>query len=353
MAEILGLGVTHQPTLTAESVKALSLPRTLADPGMPPHLRDPANWPERMRREWSNDQGEKHAREHRAAIVDELRKARAVLDEFQPDVVIAFGDDQYENFREDVIPPFCVLAYDQHEFTPWMKGTANSSGAANYWNEPADKKFVVKGHKAAAKRLVTGLLEQSFDVSYAYRPLHVQLGHAFRNTVMYLDWDRKGFPYAYVPFAVNCYGRTVIKDRGYLAKVGETPTEDELDPPSPSPTRCYDLGAACVRALADSPWRVALIASSSWSHAFLTAKHYYLYPDHDADEALYRALQVADYATWRKTTLADVEASGQHEMLNWFCLVGAMAELGRKPDYTSYLESSVMNSNKVVATFRP
>ena len=34
---------------------------------------------------------------------------------------------------------------------------------------------------------------------------------------------------------------------------------------------------------------VALIASSSWSHAFLTPKNHLLYPDVEADRALYRA----------------------------------------------------------------
>jgi hypothetical protein len=104
--------------------------------------------------------------------------------------------------------------------------------------------------------------------------------------------------------------------------------------------------------MAESPWRVALNASSSWSHAFLTEKTYHLYPDHEADEALYRALQAGDYRTWRERSLAAIEDSGQHEMLNWYCLVGAMAELKSEPDYAVFLGSSVMNSNKVFATFR-
>jgi hypothetical protein len=51
--------------------------------------------------------------------------------------------------------------------------------------------------------------------------------------------------------------------------------------------------------------------------------------------------------------LSSVEDAGQHELLNWFCLIGAMAELGRRPDYATYIESSVMNSNKVIAAFHP
>jgi len=346
VAEILGLGITHQPPLATEPVKPLSLRLTLQDPGLPEALRTPDGWPENMRREWGTDEGAAHAREHRAAIVAALREARAVLDEFRPDVIVVWGDDQYENFREDVIPAFCILAYDRVVFAPWENGPP-----ANHWDEPKDKSFVVDGHQAAAKYLAGRLLSDGFDVAYAYRPLHVPLGHAFRNSVLYLDWDRTGFPYALIPFSVNCYGRHIIERKGYLANMLSTPSEEELDPPSPTPRRCFDLGAACARAFRDSPWRVALVASSSWSHAFLTQKNHYLYPDHAADQELYRALIAGDFDVWRERTLEEVEASGQQELLNWFCLVGAMAELGRRPEVAAYFESSVMNSNKVIATF--
>ncbi len=35
-----------------------------------------------------------------------LAKARAAIDEFKPDFVVIWGDDQYENFKEDIVPPF-------------------------------------------------------------------------------------------------------------------------------------------------------------------------------------------------------------------------------------------------------
>ena len=135
--------------------------------------------------------------------------------------------------------------------------------------------------------------------------------------------------------------------------LSEFPSEDQLDPPSPAPWRCFDLGAACARVAEKSPWRVALIASSSWSHAFLTRKHYLLYPDIDADRALYNALQVGDYAAWRERPLSAVEDSGQQEILNWMCLMGGMKELGRRPSETSYVESWIFNSNKCFAVYPP
>lgn len=67
------------------------------------------------------------------------------------------------------------------------------------------------------------------------------------------------------------------------------------DPPGPSPKRCMEVGAATVRALQDTPWRVAMIASSSWSHAFLTEKTHWLHPDMEADRARFEEFRIADW----------------------------------------------------------
>jgi len=53
--------------------------------------------------------------------------------------------------------------------------------------------------------------------------------------------------------------------------------------PAPSPARCFDLGQALARALKPSPWRIALIATASFSHAFLTKKNHFFYPDMESD----------------------------------------------------------------------
>jgi hypothetical protein len=349
MGEILGLGITHYPSFLPRQPGPSSLRRLLKDPGLPERYRTPDGWPETMRREWGDDEGAAFAEQHRRDVIDEIRKARATLDAFEPDFVVIWGDDQYENFHEDVVPAFCVLAYDEIAFQPW----AAFGDRPNAWDESADKTFHVKGHREGAKFLAGRLIEGDFDLAYAYRPLHAKLGHAFTNSVLFLDWDRRGFDHPIVPFAINCYGRRIIASHGYMESLENPLSEADFDPPSPSPARCFSLGAACARVLAESPWRVALMASASWSHAFLTRKHKFLYPDTPADRALFTALESADYDAWRATPLARIEESGQHELLNWFCLVGAMCELDRRPDSAVFFESNIMNSNKVVATFAP
>src|SRR5438034_565833 len=67
---------------------------------------------------------------------------------------------------------------------------------SNAWGESPDTVFHIKGKREAAKYLARGLLGEKIDVAYAYEPLHYDgFAHAFLNTVMFLDWDRKGFEY--------------------------------------------------------------------------------------------------------------------------------------------------------------
>jgi hypothetical protein len=94
------------------------------------------------------------------------------------------------------------------------------------------------------------------------------------------------------------------------------------------------------------------MASSSWSHAFLTEKTQWLYPDLEADRVLLEELRAGDYDTWRDLPLKQLESSGQHEVLNWVCLAGAMAELGAKMKLVDWIETWMFNASKCLAVFR-
>jgi hypothetical protein len=354
MGEILGIGLSHYPPLSGLDEDMAGILRwTLDDPSIPDERKDPSNWPEQMQREWGDDRGVARATQHRRALVSGFDRVRAALDAFAPDLVVIWGDDQYENFREDIIPPFCVLAYEDLKVTPWASAQHSSTmeGRSNIWGESPDTSFIVRGHRDAGLHLVAKLLDENIDVAYSYEPLHHEgFAHAFLNTILYLDYHRRGFPYPVVAFPVNCYGRRVISYRGFISRFAD---QTPFDPPSPSPRRLMDLGAAAARTLRDSPWRVALIASSSWSHAFLCDKTWRLYPDMDGDRRLFAALQSADYTTWEQVSLDALEDAGQQELLSWFALIGAMQELGRSATWATMVESYIFNSNKVFASFEP
>jgi hypothetical protein len=350
LGELLGVGMTHFPPLAwGDDTFAASLRFALDDPDLPEALREPAGWPAAMREEWGADGGAVAAVRHREALVRGCDRVRAAIDEFAPDALVVLGDDQYENFREDVVPPFTVLAYGDRRCSPWDPAESARPNPANAWNEPPDASFVVRGRPDIARRLVEVLLADEIDVAYAYEPLHHPgLGHAFMNTVLFLDYHRTGFDHPVIPIAVNCYGRRVVSRRGFMSRLA---FDAPFDPPSPSPARVMKLGAALARAVLASPWRIALVASSSWSHAFLCDHTYRLYPDTPADRRLYEALVASDWDSWRKVGVDDLELAGQQELLNWFALAGAMEEVGARPLWSELVETTVFNSNKVFAAF--
>ena len=346
MAELLGIGCTHGPHLQfPDEHMADILRRHLENPNTPDAQRDPKCWPAAMRQEWGDDEGLSAARRHRATLVEGFRRARQALDAFAPDFVLVWGDDQYENFKEDLVPPFGVYALDEVPMEPYkpspMVGTKE-----NVWGQPPDAHLTLKGHQEAGAYLAAALIDEGFDVTCSYKLLHATTAnHAFVRTAVYLDYDQAGagFPYPLLPFHVNCYGSNLWDN----VRGGQRP--DAPAPPSPKPWRCYDLGRAVARVLRQSPWRVALVGSSSWSHAFLTAKNGYLFPDVESDRRRLEDIRAGRLAAWRDLTADEIHDNGQHEMLNWICLAGAME--GRRAEVLAFAETYLFSSCKAVVLF--
>ena len=213
MGEVLGLGLTHFPPLGwPDETMDRALQFALADPSVPDAVKAGEGWPDGMREEFDRDRVAAAA-DHRAALVAGCDHVRAALDEFAPDVVVIWGDDQYELFREDVVPAFCVVAADSLTVSPWR----GSGGAAipHVWGEAADTQFELRGHAEFGRHLAASLLHDDFDVAYASATREDRpFPHAVSNTVLFLDYHRVGFPYAVVPMTVNCYGRLADSRRG-------------------------------------------------------------------------------------------------------------------------------------------
>lgn len=350
--DFLALGITHYPPLAGTDKDMAAILRwTLTDPDIPPDRKDPDNWPERMRREWGDDQGVSSAAEHRAALVQQLTRAREELDRFRPDVVIVWGDDQYENFREEVVPQFCVLAYDKVRTKAFE--IVNAMGSRNFWGLPDDLTIEMPCDLREARRLTDALGEAGVDIAYSYRKRDGgRFPHAILNTQLFLDYAHAGreMSYPIVPITVNCYGQHAIARKGGLARFADI-RDEELDPAGPSPRRCFELGQRVARSYVDKGLRVAFVASSSWSHAFLHDREWHLFPDTASDERLYEALLDDDFDVWRSRTTAEVVAAGQHEILNWHCMLGAVHELGLNRAWSEFVPSDVFNSNKCFAAY--
>jgi hypothetical protein len=353
MGQILGLGFSHYP---GPLVRPEYWPRHLGTQVERGRIsadlyNDRARWPEAMRAEWGTDDGQSAAQAHYKALIGGFRRLRKALDDFQPDLIVMWGDDQYENFRKDCVPPFCVFIQDEARSEPLrdMEKSAFRT-PTNAWDLPPETVFNVRSNKKAANELTRYLLDEGVDVAYSLEMRYKYgLPHSFANAVMYLDFDQRGFDYPLIPFHVNCYGNQLMTTSASI--VGES--TGEMSPPAPSPRRCFEVGRLTARYFKDSPWRVALIASSSWSHGSLTKKHERLYPDIAADRLRYDDLKNNRLADWVSLRGSEIEDSGEHEMLNWVCLAGAMSETGQRVGYSELVETYIFNSTKCFAEFPP
>jgi hypothetical protein len=356
MGEILLAGTTHYPLLLyTDDAMTSQMERHWKSDRVPDWWKDQKNWPKEMQKEYGPDgrNGLASAAAHRQRLVEGFRRVREEIDAFNPDFVLIWGDDQYENFHEDLVPPFSIYICDKFETQPFRKRRFNTDGTEvfNVWGEHSDHVFTHQGHPEAAKYLTTRLLEMGYAMPYAYKTLHFQgLPHAFLNTLAFLDYDRKGFPCPVIPFHVNCYGSSFVKNRG--GSPLQTAADGEPDPPAPSARLCFEVGAATARALKDSRYRAVLLGSSSWSHAFLVDKHHMLWPDIEADRTRFEELRDGKASLWRDLSMKDIEEAGQQEFLNWICLGGALTELAYKPRIIDFIQTYIFNSSKCFMTAR-
>lgn len=344
LGECLGIGIPHAPMFQfPDEAMANILKRRLASDTLSPHWKDVANWPGPMQQEWGTDEGLSAAKAHRDLVVPALRRVREELVRFDPDIVVVFGDDQYENFREDLVPTFCVYILDDMKVFPFRKSSAIGV-SDNVWSKPEDHSVELRGNAPASLYIAEQLIGRGFDLAWSMGPHHhPTLSHAFMRTLLYLDYDQEGFPWGFIPFHVNAYGSDI-------AEKIKTPLASTGAPPAPSPSRCFELGEALGSVLRASPYRVAIVGSSSWSHGFLTKKNHYLWPDIESDRERLVELEASRQSCWADLSLEQLREAGQHEFLNWICMAGAMADATSQ--VLAFAPSWIFNSTKVVALLR-
>jgi hypothetical protein len=164
MGEILGIGTTHHPSLTGtDEAFAATWQRIINAPRVDAKWRDKRNWPAGMLDEVGNDMGLAAGKRYRERMWANFRKQRKIVDDFKPDFIVIIADDQYENFKETIIPPFCVYGLDDDfEQEVWSHGYIAKQ--ANYWGEPHDWKMKTHGHREGAKYLTAGLINRAVSM---------------------------------------------------------------------------------------------------------------------------------------------------------------------------------------------
>ena len=211
MAAVQLLGMTHYPpfgwrpatwgpyTAPCSQIRAV-----------PADARDIASWPTPQQEEWGRDDGVAGAIRHRDAILAGIDTVHVCARRVPARRRTDRRRRSVRDFTETVIPPYCLLAYNDIDAQPWLHQKRE-----NYLHEPPDATFHVRGRPDIGRAIATDLLNGGFDMAYAYKPLTIRaLPTHFLNTILYLDHRREGFPYPVVSLAVNCYGSKVISFEG-------------------------------------------------------------------------------------------------------------------------------------------
>lgn len=342
MAEILGLGITDFPYLRVSgSMNGVLKAALTRGEHMKPEMKDPANWPEPMRREWGEDEGLTSSGPSRERQVAELRKIRAALDEFKPDFIVIWSKDHMESLQRYALPPYWIEAHEQTVTKPF-------GPRENIFGEDPNREVLLKGHPEGAKTIVRALQEAHLNPTYSLVPMHPNgLTHTFQGGIVHLDWDRRQFETPVVPFPIDPFG---LRER---LPEGMSPLQPGHLYPIPA-SMAFEIGAVTARALKASPWKVALVAATGWSHTQNTSwERGWVHPNMEGDRKRYEEWSTNKFDTWQNFSYEEFEEYGQWEHLCWITLAGAMTEIGATMAHSDYQENWCFNSNWVNTIFTP
>ena len=322
MAEIFGLGCSHGPIiLTPPEVWAKTRERVYARiPNYEP--------PGQLLEELGQDNGLTQDRLDQQKVMESFKVMHDRLHDWNPDVLMIIGDDQAENFLQDNLPPFCLYTGDQVDGYPFQRQAAR----VNLWDAAPESKFSFQCPKPFAQDMRKSLIRDGFDLSSSSALTGWQWGlaHAIINPLVFLDPEGK-FPL--LPLFVNCYGEEAGPDY----------------PPRPTPKRCYELGMGIRRFLDGRDERVAVVASSSWSHSFLAHKFQCRAIDLETDRRYLELVSSGQGSELAKLSPEEIQDSGDHEILNWIVALGILGD--RPAEIVDVRESHTQLAYRVAAVW--
>lgn len=313
---VMGIGYSHSPEMAVESKywSELTIKSSLAM-GMKYVEGDGTQL---TREELIEKVGDPFAEKATQAYWDESRKVieegtaklKARMKEKEVDLLIVFGDDQYELLDHSQHP--CIMIYygDEYRMANIEDRLAQGPtgvGDRKLSRETLDQMIAgihcqkgnhYQNHPGAAKHLITQLISKDFDVSTSREMPEDEnrgIGHAFGVAIGQFALDL-GIPV--VPIYLNTY----------------------FPPNQPSPNRCYDLGQAVRAAIESFPeaLNIAVLASGGLSHFVLDEERV----DRPFIELLYSKNEqpLRNYP-------AEILQSGNSEMLNWIAVHAACQHL--------------------------
>jgi 2,3-dihydroxyphenylpropionate 1,2-dioxygenase len=160
-------------------------------------------------------------------IRNSVSSLRDYLLEANPDVIVAFLDDHFDNLSRNLMPPLALGVADRHVGPP-----------EHYFGMlRMDRTLEIPGSRRFAEALLRSLVAQDFDIARLGETEYCQ------NLMvpLHLVWPENQFPV--VPLYINVFS-----------------------PPLISPARAFELGAAIRRFVEERSERVLFLATGGLSH---------------------------------------------------------------------------------------
>jgi hypothetical protein len=350
MGEILGITIADFPNLKFKphlmpNVMLGNLATGFRDK---PELTDANNWPEEMKRQWGRDMGLSAGQAAQEYQIEQFRKVRGALDEFQPDILVFLYRELGENFRDHLKTPYYIVAMDEIN----LKLFTLFGRRENYHEEDPDRVDTIKLHKEAALYLVRHLQDAGLNPVFAMESMNQTngLGHNCLAALLHTDWDNREFKTPIVPIPIDPFGFLRTRNNEGLS----VPWNKDA-PRTLTPKEAFNLGVEMARAFKESPWRVAIVAACDWSHANDgPIDQGRLHPDIEADQARFEEWKNNKFDNWGESwTFEEMEEHAQWEMLVTIILAGAMTHIGAKVQYADFHPTWLFNDDFVTTIFGP
>ena len=243
---------------------------------MASHSPGITGWPERV------------GAEQRKAVVDAYTEVRRRLDELQPDAIVAVSVEHFTNFHLGNLPAFAIATDDSY-LGPVTKEMAAFLNVEQHQ---------YPGHAALGRHLYEFALDSEFDPSLVEGGL--DFDENFCVPFTHLD---PASTYPLVPVIVN-----------------------GVNPPWPTPKRCYDFGRMIRRAVEAQSVveRVVVIGTGGLSHWVGLPESGNINTDFDREFIARLESGDGERLTDYSREEIDKAGNGAHEIRTWLVAAGAV-----------------------------
>jgi 2,3-dihydroxyphenylpropionate 1,2-dioxygenase len=223
------------------------------------------------------------------ACMAEVRKLGDTLRGRRPDALIVVADDHLNAFSFNAVPALCVRIGRHVD-----RMVQEEPEAFDKVLDGMPERYAL--HEELANRILEEGLAASFDLALSWE---APIDHAFLSPVMTMFGSQPVTPL--VPIWVNCFVA-----------------------PQPTAARCFAFGQHIAGVVARSPWNVGIIATGGLSHFPELLLPRVGESDVVFDQKLLHWLRTGEHDPLRSLTTSELHKAGEHELLNWMALIGAV-----------------------------